>query len=184
MKRNTSSKFHGLLLLLLLSIPGQSQYYTMGSDPSAIKWNQTKVREFDLVYPQNEARLAGKFSGILNDIGEVITASMQSTIRNMPVVIHPYAAFSNGSSILAPRRIELFPKQPIALETNDFSSQLIIHEVRHFAQMEKLNAGITKAAGYILGDQAQSLVLGIHVPKWLLEGDAVLTETLLSHAGR
>ncbi|MFA5815662.1 MAG: hypothetical protein WC865_08590 [Bacteroidales bacterium] len=156
----------------------------MGSDPSAIKWNQTKVHGFNLVYPKKELRLAGKFSGILNDIVDPVTASMQSTIRKMPVIMHPYAAFSNGSSILAPRRIELYPKQPITLETNDFAPQLIIHEVRHFAQMERLNAGITRVAGYILGEQAQSLVLGLHVPKWLLEGDAVLTETLLSYAGR
>ena len=109
---------------------------------------------------------------------------MQSDIRKLSVILHPYAAFSNGSSLLAPRRIELFPKQPIALETDDFASQLTIHEVRHFAQMERLDTGITRIAGYILGEQAQSVVLGIHVSKWLLEGDAVLTETLLSNAGR
>lgn len=109
---------------------------------------------------------------------------MQAKIKYIPVIMHPYSSFSNGTSILAPRRIELFPKQPISLETNEFVPQLIIHEVRHFAQMDQLNAGITKVASYILGEQAQSLVLGLHVPKWLLEGDAVLTETLLSHAGR
>jgi hypothetical protein len=50
--------------------------------------------------------------------------------------------------------------------------------------MERLNVGFTKYAGYFLGEQAQSIVLGLHVPTWLLEGDAVLTETLLSKAGR
>ena len=173
-----------LLLLLLLSISGQAQYYSLGADPSAIKWTQTKVREFNLIYPAKELSLAAKYRGILLDIDGPVTASMQSEIRNMPVIMHPYAAFSNGSSILAPRRIELYPKQPIALETNDFASQLIIHEARHFAQMERLNTGFTKVAGYLLGEQAQSIVLGLHVPKWLLEGDAVLTETLLSYGGR
>jgi len=109
---------------------------------------------------------------------------MQTTIRNLPMILHPYASVSNGSSILAPRRIELYPKQPIAQETGDFVNQLVIHELRHFAQMERLNGGFTRIASYLLGDQAQSLVLGIHVPKWLLEGDAVLTETLLSEGGR
>ncbi|TSA39264.1 MAG: hypothetical protein D4R64_00230 [Porphyromonadaceae bacterium] len=156
----------------------------MGSDPSAIKWSQTNVHQFHLIYPKNQIRLAGKYSEILNDIGAPVTASMQSDIRSIPVIMHPFTSYSNGSSILAPRRIELFPKQPIALETNDFASQLIIHEVRHFAQMDRLNTGITRVAGFILGEQAQSIVLGLHVPKWLLEGDAVLTETLLSHAGR
>jgi hypothetical protein len=178
--------FHRLYLSLLLLLPfqGHAQYYSLGSDPSEIRWSQTTINGFNLVFPQKELSLAGRFSGILYDIANPVTASMQATIRKMPVIMHPYTSFSNGSSILAPRRIELYPKQPIALETNDFASQLIIHEVRHFAQMERLNAGFTRFAGYILGEQAQSIVLGIHVSKWLLEGDAVLTETLLSFGGR
>lgn len=164
--------------------PGYAQYYTMGADPAAIRWNKINVRGFNLIYPEKELKLAAKYSRIINCIGEPVTASMQSKIRNLPVILHPYASVSNGSSILAPRRIELFPKQPIAQETNDFASQLIIHEIRHFAQMERLNSGITRVAGFILGEQAQSIVLALHVPTWLLEGDAVLTETLLSHSGR
>lgn len=170
--------------MLLVPLCGYSQYYTTGSDPSSISWSQIKIRQFNLVFPKEEMILAGRYCGLLNDIGPAVTASMNAGIRKMPVIIHPYTAFSNGTSILAPRRIELYPKQPVSLEINDFASQLIIHEVRHFAQMEKLNAGITRAAGFLLGDQAQSLVIGVHVPTWLLEGDAVLTETLLSYAGR
>ncbi len=128
--------------------------------------------------------MADKFGRVFASVSKPVTASMKAVIRTLPVILHPYASFSNGSSILAPRRIELFPKQPIALETNEFIPQLVIHEARHFAQMENLNSGVTKIAGYLLGDQAQSIILGIHVPGWLLEGDAVLTETLLSEAGR
>lgn len=179
-----SARLHGICLLLFLSIRGYAQYYSLGADPSAIKWNHTRVGKFNLVYPKDESGLAATYRGVLNDIEEPVTASMQADIRYLPVIMHPYASFSNGVSVLAPRRIELYPKQPISLETNDFTSQLVIHEVRHFAQMERLNKGITRAAGFLLGEQAQSIVLGIHVPTWLLEGDAVLTETLLSNAGR
>ncbi len=173
-----------LALMLLVPKQGRAQYYSLGSDPTSIRWSQTRINGFKLIYPTRETHLAAKYISVLNDIGDLITSSMKSEIRNLPVIMHPYAAFSNGSSILAPRRIELYPKQPIALETNDFASQLVIHEIRHFAQMERLNTGVTRIAGYVLGEQAQSLVLGIHVPVWLLEGDAVLTETLLSDGGR
>jgi hypothetical protein len=185
-KSISSTTFHRLflLLLLVLSIQGHAQYYSIGADPSAIKWSQLKVYDYNLIFPNREINLARRYEAVLNKISAPVSASMPSVIRNLPIVLHPYAAFSNGSSILAPRRIELYPKQPIELETNDFVSQLIIHEVRHFAQMDRLNTGITKAAGFILGEQAQSLVIGIHVPDWLLEGDAVLTETLLSNGGR
>jgi hypothetical protein len=185
-KRLSSTSFRGLLLpvLFFFSICGQSQYYSLGTDPAGIRWNQTQISGFNLIYPAKERVMASRYGGILDNLVVPVTASMQAKIRTLPVILHPYAAYSNGSSILAPRRIELFPKQPIALETNDFESQLLIHEVRHFAQMERLNSGVTKIAGYLLGEQAQSIVIGIHVPVWLLEGDAVLTETLLSSGGR
>ena len=186
MNRISSSAFKFLLFLLLfaISVKGYAQYYSLGADPWTIRWSHTKIKEFDLIYPDNQSVMADKFSRVFSDISKPVTASMKATIRRLPVILHSYASFSNGSSILAPRRIELFPKQPLALETNDYIPQLAIHETRHFAQMEALNCGITKIAGYLLGDQAQSIVLGIHVPGWLLEGDAVLTETLLSEAGR
>jgi hypothetical protein len=173
-----------LLVLLACSANGEAQYFSTGSDPGSLKWSHTVVGKFNLVFPKNETRLAHQFSNILSDISGPVTASMKADIRSIPLIMHPYTCFSNGSSILAPRRIELYPKQPIALETNDFLSQLAIHEVRHFAQMDMLNNGFTRAAGLILGEQAQSVVLGLYVPKWLLEGDAVLTETLLSYGGR
>jgi hypothetical protein len=163
---------------------GKAQYYSGGADPASIRWKQSKVHGFNLICPENEPELAAGYRSILSDILAPATASMPSGIRSLPVIIHPYASFSNGFSALAPRRIELYPKQPLALETNDFAPQLLIHEVRHFAQMESLNHGITRAAGYILGEQALSVVLGLHVPGWLLEGDAVLAETLLSQSGR
>ncbi|MDD4645344.1 MAG: hypothetical protein PHY99_05080, partial [Bacteroidales bacterium] len=186
MKINALEKLHrlSLVLLLFLSVQGQAQYYSIGADPASVKWNQSRVLEFNLLYPANERGLAARYRQILSDIALPVTASMQAEIRRIPVIIHPYVSFSNGSSILAPRRMELFPKQPLALETNDFAPQLVIHEARHFAQMERLNTGFTHYAGYLMGEQAQSIVLGLQVPNWLLEGDAVLTETLLSNAGR
>lgn len=173
-----------VIILLALSVSGQAQYYSLGSDPQSVRWSQSNVKDFKLIFPDDQTAMADQFSKVFFDISKPVTASMKSDIRKLAVIMHSYASFSNGSSILAPRRIELFPKQPIALETNEFIPQLAIHETRHFAQMESLNDGFTKIAGYLLGDQAQSIVLGIHVPNWLLEGDAVLTETLLSDAGR
>ena len=170
-------------MLLFPAVGSRAQYFNSGADPSHLRWSHIQVGNYNLVFPAKSLDMAAKFGCVLNAIGPV-TNTMQTRIRPLPLILHPYAAFSNGTSVLAPRRIELFPKQPIALETNDFIPQLVIHEMRHFAQMERLNTGFTRWAGYLLGDQAQAIVLGIHVPKWLLEGDAVLTETLLSDAGR
>ena len=47
-----------------------------------------------------------------------------------------------------------------------------------------MNKGFTKVLSYILGEQAPGGVLGLYIPSWFLEGDAVSTETALSNSGR
>ncbi len=162
----------------------QSQYYSIGTDPSSIRWRKSQTSNLTLIYPDYYGFQAHRMERIIGKLEKPVTASMQATIRPFPVIVHPEASFSNGITVLAPRRIELYPKHPVAGEIGDYSSQLIIHEYRHMAQMDRLTAGFTRAASFILGEQAQSVVLGLHIPMWFLEGDAVLTETLLSDAGR
>jgi hypothetical protein len=175
------------LFLTLLAVDSsslQAQYYIVGTDPSAIKWRKMLTHNQTLIYPDYYTVKAHRFESILANLEIPVTASMQARIKPFPIIVHPEASFSNGFTILAPRRIELYPKHPVAGEIGDFPSQLLIHEYRHMAQMDRLNTGFTRAASIILGEQAQSLVLGLHIPMWFLEGDAVLTETLLSDAGR
>lgn len=173
-----------LLIINLVWYNGFTQYYTVGNDPSSVHWKKSEIGQFKLIYPDYFIPQASLMGQILKDAPPFVLASMPSNMRTIPVIVHPESVFSNGYSILAPRRIEVFPKSPIAGETGDFFSQLIIHEFRHLAQMEKLNVGFTRAASILLGEQAQAIVLGLQVPTWFLEGDAVLTETLLSNAGR
>ncbi|MFH0761760.1 MAG: hypothetical protein V2A67_09690 [Bacteroidota bacterium] len=173
-----------LLITNLVWYNGFTQYYTVGNDPSSVHWKKSEIGQFKLIYPDYFSTEASLMGQILRDAPSFVTASMPTQMRKIPVIVHPESVFSNGYSILAPRRIEVFPKSPIAGETGDFHSQLIIHEFRHLAQMEKLNVGFTRGAAILLGEQAQAIVLGLQVPKWFLEGDAVLTETLLSDAGR
>jgi hypothetical protein len=100
---------YSFLVLLILPINSLAQYYSIGVDPSSIKWHQTKVENFNLIYPEKESILAAKFSRALNDLIVPVNASMGAELRGLPIIMHPYTSFSNGSSILAPRRIELFP---------------------------------------------------------------------------
>ena len=176
-----------VLFLILLAFDNsslQAQYYLIGTDPSSIRWRKSLTNNLTLIYPDYYRVQAHRLEGIIGKLEKPVTASMQATNRSFPVIVHPEASFSNGFTVLAPRRIELYPKHPIAGEIGDYSSQLIIHEYRHMAQMDRLTTGFTRAASFILGEQAQSVVLGLHIPMWFLEGDAVLTETLLSEAGR
>lgn len=161
-----------------------AQYYTTGNDPSDYKWQQISSGKYPVIFPDFYGNGARTFADLMQIVPEMVSVSMASGKRGYPVIIHPGASFSNGITILAPRRVELYPKHPVSGEIGDFASQLIIHEARHMAQMDRLNSGFTKFAGYLLGEQAQAVVLGLHIPAWFLEGDATLTETLLSDAGR
>lgn len=160
------------------------QYFSTGIDPVHLKWEQVNQKGFKLLYPENSKDQAMAFSGLLTHGIKSIGASMKHIPRKFPLILHPYSATSNGWTIWAPRRIELFPRPPIIGGAESYADHLLIHEVRHMVQMDKLNTGITKVASNLLGDQAVALVVGLQLPSWLMEGDAVLTETLLSHSGR
>jgi len=60
---------------------------------------------------------------------------------------------------------------------------LALHELTHVFQMESLERGFTKFAGYLAGEQFAGMVAGL-LPKWYLEGQAVFNETYFSGSGR
>jgi hypothetical protein len=104
--------------------------------------------------------------------------------KRIDVLIHSRSAYSNGFVSWAPKRIELFPTPDQDIFAQDYLEQLAIHEFRHVVQIDKLNKGFTKALSFLFGQQAIGAVLGVYVPTWFLEGDAVMAETMLSRSGR
>jgi len=84
----------------------------------------------------------------------------------------------------APKRMEIFTCPPQDTYAENWLQQLAIHEYRHVVQIDKLNQGMTKVLTYVFGEQATGAILGLFIPLWLVEGDAVCTETALSNSGR
>ena len=109
---------------------------------------------------------------------------MPAEVKRIPVILHYESVISNGNVIWAPRRIELFLTPTQHSYADVWENQLASHELRHYVQISSLNQGITKYLQYFFGEQALGAVLGLYIPLWFLEGDAVLTETLLSNSGR
>jgi len=50
--------------------------------------------------------------------------------------------------------------------------------------MQKLKQGTTNVLYYMFGDQAIGAIMGIFLPFWFIEGDAVYSETIFSKSGR
>ena len=127
---------------------------------------------------------AQRLASIFDTLNYVGGYSLSHRPRSINVVLHSRSAYSNGFVSWAPKRSELFTTASQDIGSQSWLEHLAIHEYRHVVQMDKLNQGFTRLASYLLGQQAVGAVGGLYLPLWFLEGDAVLTESLLSQAGR
>ncbi len=174
------------LLILILFVANQvhAQYYSSGADPANVQWRQINSDAFKVVYPEEFEGEAKRFIAILDSLYTYGGYSLNHTPKPIEVLIHSRSAYSNGFVSWAPKRMEIYPTPHQDMIAQDWLTQLAIHEFRHVVQIDKLNQGFTKLLTYPFGQQAIGAVLGLYAPLWFLEGDATLTETTLSHAGR
>ncbi|MCW3805900.1 hypothetical protein [Plebeiibacterium marinum] len=161
-----------------------SQYYTSGEDPASLKWNKIETDNFKLVFPSGYIGKAQYLAKVFEEVYKYGSESLNHQPKKISVLIHPETSYSNGFVSWAPKRIELFPTPNQQMHAQEWLQQLAMHEFRHVVQIDKLNTGFTKILSYVLGEQAVGAVLGLNVPMWFLEGDAVAAETALSKSGR
>lgn len=172
------------VILLFSTLPIFGQYYTSGTDPASIKWKQINTDRFRLVFPEEFSHAALDLSFYLDSIAPKVEALLHHRPKKIDILIHGRSAYSNGFVSWAPRRIELYPTPDQENYSTDWLEQLAIHEYRHVVQIDKLRQGFTKFGSWFTGQQAIGAVLGLYVPLWFMEGDAVITETTLSKSGR
>jgi hypothetical protein len=173
-----------VLLFALLPFVVGAQYYTSGEDPAWVKWRQIQSRRFTLIYPSSLDATAQRYAWLFDRIADSVYAPLGVRPARMPVVLHAYNVSSNGLVSWAPSRMELLTTPPTDAYAQAWDKQLALHETRHAAQMTKLGGGAVKILHFFTGEQAEGLAAGIIIPGWYLEGDAVVSETALSGAGR
>ena len=54
----------------------------------------------------------------------------------------------------------------------------------YYVQMDKIETELPFILRAMFGEQAAAAAVAAYVPFWFLEGDAVVSETALSHSGR
>ncbi|GAF02955.1 TolB family protein [Saccharicrinis fermentans] len=177
-------KLFFLIVLCLLPFLLRSQYYSSGADPSGIRWCRIETDNFNVVFPREYSVRGQYVAKLLEEVYKYGTNSLKHKPRKIDVLVHSETAYSNGFVSWAPKRMELYNNPNQHMYAQDWLQQLTLHEFRHVVQLDKLNNGFTKMLSYILGEQAVGAVLGLYVPMWFLEGDAVATETALSQSGR
>lgn len=170
-----------IIVTLPLSI--NAQYFESGQDPASLKWKQIKTPHFQMIYPKDFAGEAQRMANILEYAYSLVPITLNHNPKKISVIIHNYSSQSNGFVAWAPKRMELFPTPAPDSYPQDELEQLALHELRHVVQIDKLNQGFTKVLSYIIGEQAIG-GMSVMLPIWFMEGDAVLTETVLSQTGR
>lgn len=161
-----------------------AQFYDSGQDPSAFRWQQIKTPHFNIVFPDSAIRVARQLSRALEAGYEKGAYTLKVEPKKMTVVLHPSSVFSNAYVAWAPRRMEFVTTPPQNNDVQDWNDQLALHEYRHLVQLTSVNRGLTRVLSWFFGEQVTAGVMGTFVPFWFIEGDATLTETLLSNAGR
>jgi len=175
-----------LLIFFLALLPYllAAQYYSVGEDPASIRWRQINTPNFQIIYPTDFEIKAQRLASILEKVYVDVGSSLQHQPRKISVILHTSTVRSNGFAAWAPARVELFTTPSQDIYAQDWLEQLAIHEYRHVVQIDKIGTELPGIFKIILGEQAAALAIGAYLPFWFLEGDAVVTETSLSHSGR
>lgn len=172
------------VLLIAISLTVQSQFFTMGSDPASLRWNQIKTEHFTIIFPENLEQKAQYIANGFEYFYLPGSASLNTRTPHMPVLLHSQSVRSNAFVPYAPRRIEFLMTPPQDNYAHRWVDQLILHEFRHAAQYSAINRGLTLGLSYAFGQLAVPVVFGMFVPFWFIEGDGTINETAFSQSGR
>ncbi|MBQ8307786.1 MAG: hypothetical protein IJX56_03165 [Alistipes sp.] len=177
--------FHILLLLFALFTTGRvsAQYYTWGADPTVLKWNSIRCEKNRIIYPDTAAAYAVRTLFCIEKIQPYIAEGFRHGPMTIPFVLHPENFESNGLVMWLPKRVEFLTSPAVESYSMPWYKQLTAHEYRHAVQYNNLNQGVIKALSYLLGQQGSTVGL-LFLPIWIIEGDAVLSETQMSSFGR
>lgn len=155
-------------------------------NPSSLEWKKIDSEHFEVIFPAEVEKEAQRVTHLLEMAYPLVTRSLEVSPKKISLVLQNQSTVSNGFVTLAPRRSEwyLTPAIDPVLTNTEWLKTLSVHEFRHVVQFQKSRQGFNKVYEILLGEVGQALGLGLTAPPWLLEGDAVGTETALTKGGR
>ena len=169
--------------LLLLAERAAAQYYTWGSDHTGLKWSEVRTSDVRIIYPDTAAAAAVRTLFCVEQVKPYIGYGFRHPALSIPFVMHPENFQSNGLVMWLPKRVEFLTSPAVKSYSMPWYKQLTAHEYRHAVQYNNLNRGVIRALSYLLGQQGSTVGL-LFLPIWLIEGDAVMSETEMSSFGR
>ena len=175
--------FLSIYFLFYYNITAQS----FGGHPTSVKWNQINTKNVRVIFPKGQDEKAARIANVINYIHDNKLISIGFQTKKLELVLQTNQALSNGYAGLSPYRSEFFAtpfQSNLILGSMDWLDALAIHEYRHALQFTNANRGLTKVLHYLQGQNGWAVGMNLSVPNWFFEGDATMTETVLSAAGR
>lgn len=184
---------HFTFMVLLLTLDAFSAVleapqlmFDFQQNPSKLEWKQIETKNFEIIFPAEVEDEAQRVAHLLEKAYPYVTRSLESYPPRIPIILQNQSINSNGFVTLAPRRSEWFltPAIDPEMSNTEWLKTLAIHEFRHVVQFHKTRQGFNRVYEILLGEIGQALGLGLTLPPWFLEGDAVGIETALTQGGR
>lgn len=173
----------GLWMLLVCPYRAAAQYYTWGADRAGLRWNTLRNGDVRVIYPDTAETVARRTLYCIEQIKPWISCGFTQPAMQIPFVIHPENFRSNGLVMWLPKRIEFLTSPAVDGYSMPWYKQLAAHEYRHAVQYNNTNRGLIRVLSYALGQQGSTVGL-LCLPIWMMEGDAVISETEMSSFGR
>ena len=167
-------------MLSLYSLSSNSQIIDNEQAPATVQWKQINTPNFQLIFPQEFSGSALLLANQIDSILNWTSKDLQIKPKKISIILHSNHIEQNGFAQLAPRKVEAFSTPGPASDNTEWLPNLVLHELRHVAQFDKLTG---KIQGPFLQQIAFALY-GLHLPAWYFEGDAVSIETQYSNGGR
>ncbi|MFM6975924.1 MAG: TolB family protein [Sphingobacteriaceae bacterium] len=151
-----------------------------GQNPPGIKWREISTENFQILYPTLLETEAQRMANSLDFMIKKISHTLNKKPRSITIILQNQTIESNGFVQLAPRHSEFFATPAQEFDYQDWLNSLAVHELRHVVQFDKLTGNLRAP----LFEELAFAIFGVSLPAWFFEGDAVVTETILTQAGR
>ncbi|MDX2304996.1 MAG: hypothetical protein NW226_19450 [Microscillaceae bacterium] len=175
-----------LFLICFSTLKAQVPSNPLGLNPLRLKWQQINTDKVQVIFPQGLEQQGQRVANTVHYLWNNQNQSIGDKPQKVSILLQNQTTIPNGFVTVGPFRSEFYttPPQFNFNGTADWIDMLAIHEYRHVLQFSNSRKGITWLAKNTLGSWAWGGVAGTALPRWFFEGDAVVTETALSQAGR
>ena len=174
-------------LTVMTMMEATGQYYTTGADPLRMRWSELEdsAGRWSILTDTTAWEWGLAADSVLSSKLSELRADFATTpLKRLKIVVHSRDAYSNGLVTWAPKRMETYSYDTGQDESEPWHVHLLTHEYRHSLQTQTVIRGFSKFLYGLFGEQSAGVLLGVFVPRWYLEGDAVAAETKLTLGGR